>query len=105
MLNYPLFAEKIFIMAARIYRSHKPNMSDENVRKISVQGLKNAITIVGSASKLAAMVGTSRQMIHRFQYHTKRGVSPRFVVAIERATYGLVHRAQLRPDLYLLSEC
>jgi len=85
---------------AHVYRPYLYEISDEEVRGESVKALVDAVEIVGSASELARMIGVSRQQIYRFQHETKRGVSPKFVLPIERATGGIVSRNQLRMDLY-----
>lgn len=72
----------------------------EEVREKSICALREAIKICGSLSELSRRLGGTRQMIYRFLNVSKRGVSAPYVIAIEKATGGLVKRHQIRCDLY-----
>lgn len=57
-----------------------------------------AIKIAGSEAKLGAATGYSQHAI--WQAKRKGRVSAEMAVRIERATQGLVSKAELRPDLF-----
>lgn len=60
--------------------------------------LKKACDVLGGQSKLARKLGITPAAVHRW---LKRGVPPVMrVLQIEEATEGVVHRTELRPDIY-----
>lgn len=60
--------------------------------------ISRAILIAGSEAKLGRAAGVSQNAI--WQAKRRGRVSAELAVAIERATAGLVSRAELRPDLF-----
>lgn len=60
--------------------------------------ISRAISIAGSEAKLGKAAGVSQNAI--WQAKRRGRVSAELAVRIERATQGLVSRAELRPDLF-----
>ena len=87
-------------MDKRSYRAIKNPYKPMEIKKLSIEALENAIEIVGGITKLAKIIGTSRQLLHRFRKESIWGVSAQFCIPIEKATGGLVDRYALRPDLF-----
>jgi len=87
-------------MDKRIYKPVPSRLTPKKVKKQSVEALNQAIQIVGGITKLAYLIGTSRQLINRFRKEAIWGVSAQFCIPIEKATGGLVDRYHLRPDLF-----
>ena len=61
--------------------------------------VRQAVAIVGSQSRLAAMIGTSQQLVSQL-CSTARSISGEHAAAIHRATEGRVPCWALRPDLW-----
>jgi DNA-binding transcriptional regulator YdaS (Cro superfamily) len=67
--------------------------------------LQRAIRIAGGQAALARACGGNCRQQHVWNWvHRDRKIPAEFVLAIERATGGLVTRYQLRPDIYPLTE-
>lgn len=60
--------------------------------------IKKAVEIVGSQSALAEILGVRPQAVQ--QWVAAGSVSHKRVIAVEKATGGIVSRQELRPDLY-----
>ena len=88
-------------MDKRLYKPiAQKRFSSAEVKKQSVEALEEAIAIVGGITKLARLIGTSRQLLNRFRNEAIWGVSAQFCIPIEKVTGGLIDRYQLRPDLF-----
>jgi len=57
--------------------------------------LQHAITVVGGEAALAQILGVTTQAISKW-----RRCPPRRVVAVERATGGIVRRERLCPEIF-----
>lgn len=64
-------------------------------RGLRIDALARAAEAVGGGSKLAEILGLTRQAIYQW-----RQVPAERLVEIEEATGGRVTREELRPDLY-----
>ncbi|KKN13345.1 hypothetical protein LCGC14_1007370 [marine sediment metagenome] len=88
-------------MDKRLCKPHPQRMFlAADIKKQSIEALEEAIEIVGGITKLARLIGTSRQLLTRFKKEAIWGVSAQFCVPIEKVTRGLVDRRRLRPDLF-----
>lgn len=74
------------------------NSSD--VRKQSLVALREAIKIVGTANKLALLLGISPTSVKQWIQSGKHCVNAKYVIAIEKLTEGKVKRYDLRCDIY-----
>ncbi|EQA5719405.1 transcriptional regulator [Cronobacter dublinensis] len=63
--------------------------------------IAKAIEIAGSQAKLAEQVGVSQVSVCRW-LNNKKKVSPERVIAVVKATGGVIKPYQIRPDLPML---
>lgn len=63
--------------------------------------IAKAIEIAGSQAKLAELVGVSQVSVCRW-LNNKKKVSPERVIALAKATGGVIQPYQIRPDLPML---
>lgn len=61
--------------------------------------VRRAVKIAGTEHKLAAAIGISQPSVNHLCRHAK-SIRAEVALAIEKATDGQVHRADLRPDLW-----
>lgn len=72
-------------------------MTIQPTKRISVDPLERAIAIAGGVSRLAELLGCNQPVISNWRL---RGVPAARCGAIERATNGMVTRAELRPEIF-----
>ena len=74
--------------------------SQEYVRAQSVAALERVIEIVGTRTKLGAVLGIAESVVGNWLSRTKYGVAPTYVLPLEHLSGGMVSRYQLRCDIY-----
>lgn len=70
------------------------------IRKRSIAALRHAIEIIGTAHKLAHLLGGANTLVGSWLHKTKYGVAGHYVRPIETLTGGEVKRHDLRCDLF-----
>lgn len=70
------------------------------IRERSVAALRRAIEIIGTAHKLALLLGGANTLVGSWLHKTKYGVAGHYVRPIEELTDGQVKRHDLRCDLF-----
>jgi len=65
---------------------------------MSNEALKRACERAGGQKRLAELIGTRQSLVWYWLNGAKKGITPEFVLAIERETG--VSRSELRPDLW-----
>lgn len=62
--------------------------------------LQQAVDLLNGQSKLASAIGVKQAHVWYWLNKANGKVPAEYLIAIERATEGVVTRAHLRPDLY-----
>jgi len=62
---------------------------------------REAVVLAGGATKVAGTIGSTRQAVHYWYTHLRRGVPPTHVNVLARLSG--IPRERLRPDVY--GEC
>ncbi len=70
------------------------------IRERSITALRRAIDIIGTAHKLAHLLGGANTLVGSWLHKTKYGVAGHYVRLIEELTDGQVKRHDLRCDLF-----
>ena len=70
------------------------------IRERSIAALRRAIEIIGTAHKLAHLLGGANTLVGSWLHKTKYGVAGHYVRLIEELTKGEVKRHDLRCDLF-----